>query len=315
MHPDPISQQSPSAAAVAEVRSDPEPMSLDGAADALARVVATAADLDELLAQTLRYERPDLLDQSPRGYDLAMARLLLAQGLFDDQQIVDALVAMRIRNFSPVPTDVDYYSRVLEMARTSEPAAATGPGDVPSDLMTMIEAHGVVPSLADLLEDRYHFAVAEGGDCFVFQAGRYVPARRFLHTVIRRLLEEGNARKHWSATLPKQIAAYIASVAPKLWAHPGEEYINVRNGLIDVATGRLHRHDPAHLSSVQLPITFDPAARCPGWSSSLHQPSRMTRAISPSNCWRSRWCRTRRCRRRSCWSGRVGTASRSTCVR
>lgn len=44
---------------------------------------------------------------------------------------------------------------------------------------------------------------------------------------------------------------------------PVHEYINCRNGMLHWATGKLYPHDPSLLSTVQLPVEWDPRATCP----------------------------------------------------
>jgi len=43
--------------------------------------------------------------------------------------------------------------------------------------------------------------------------------------------------------------------------HP--HLVNVANGMLDWQTGELLPHDPEHLSTIQIPVTYDPAAMCP----------------------------------------------------
>ena len=50
---------------------------------------------------------------------------------------------------------------------------------------------------------------------------------------------------------------------PEISPTPNPDLINVRNGLFDWKTNELRPHDPEVLSTVQLPIEFDPAATCP----------------------------------------------------
>jgi putative DNA primase/helicase len=45
--------------------------------------------------------------------------------------------------------------------------------------------------------------------------------------------------------------------------NPVPEYINVANGLLDWRTGTLHAHRAEVLSTVQLPVEYDPEATCP----------------------------------------------------
>jgi len=39
--------------------------------------------------------------------------------------------------------------------------------------------------------------------------------------------------------------------------------VNVANGMLDWRSGELRPHDPKHLSTIQIPVMFDPAATCP----------------------------------------------------
>jgi phage/plasmid-associated DNA primase len=119
--------------------------------------------------------------------------------------------------------------------------------------------------LADLLEDEFHFAADGSRDTFVFTDGRYVRAADLLHEAARSLLENGDARKSWTISLPRELNAYLGARAPRLWSHPGDRYLNLTNGLLDLTSGTLLEHDPRHLSTVQLPVEFQPEARCPGW--------------------------------------------------
>jgi putative DNA primase/helicase len=61
-------------------------------------------------------------------------------------------------------------------------------------------------------------------------------------------------------------------------AHP--LLLNVRNGTVDLATGRLQRHDPDQLLTMQAPVDFDPEARAPLFQSCLDrwQPDPAVRA-------------------------------------
>jgi P4 family phage/plasmid primase-like protien len=52
---------------------------------------------------------------------------------------------------------------------------------------------------------------------------------------------------------------------------PSQDYINLSNGLYNRKIGRLEPHTPDHLSQVQLPISFDEAATCPGLTRFLEE--------------------------------------------
>jgi putative DNA primase/helicase len=52
-------------------------------------------------------------------------------------------------------------------------------------------------------------------------------------------------------------------------APPDCQYINLRNGRLDWATGSLEPHTPAYFTTVQLPVEYDPAALCPAFDNYL----------------------------------------------
>ncbi len=47
--------------------------------------------------------------------------------------------------------------------------------------------------------------------------------------------------------------------------------LNVRNGTIDLRTGKLRPHDPADLCTKLCPVDYDPQAECPRWDAFLEQ--------------------------------------------
>ena len=50
---------------------------------------------------------------------------------------------------------------------------------------------------------------------------------------------------------------------------PDGQYINLRNGRLDWATGSLEPHTPAVFTTTQLPVDYDPAALCPAFDTYL----------------------------------------------
>src|SRR5437763_5281033 len=49
------------------------------------------------------------------------------------------------------------------------------------------------------------------------------------------------------------------------------DILNLQNGLLNSETGEFTEHSPTHLSLVQLPIRYDPNAKCPNISKFLEQ--------------------------------------------
>ena len=60
-------------------------------------------------------------------------------------------------------------------------------------------------------------------------------------------------------------------MSPSFGSAPSPATINVGNGLLDWKTGVLWKHDHNHLSSIQIPVTYDPSATCPKWDRFVDQ--------------------------------------------
>ncbi|MPZ08570.1 MAG: hypothetical protein GEU26_19540, partial [Nitrososphaeraceae archaeon] len=54
-------------------------------------------------------------------------------------------------------------------------------------------------------------------------------------------------------------------VAPRIACEPIGELVNFRNGLLDWRSGELRSHTPDVLSTVQLPVNYNPDATCPAF--------------------------------------------------
>jgi putative DNA primase/helicase len=67
------------------------------------------------------------------------------------------------------------------------------------------------------------------------------------------------------------IQTIVRSKAPVISFDPVPEVINCRNGMLDWRTGELKDHDPAAMSTVQLPWDWDPEAQCPAFHKFLEE--------------------------------------------
>jgi putative DNA primase/helicase len=64
---------------------------------------------------------------------------------------------------------------------------------------------------------------------------------------------------------------WLASELPSLPESPDPNILNVANGLLDWRTGELRPHDPEFPSYVQLPVVWDPNAKCPRFKKFLRE--------------------------------------------
>jgi P4 family phage/plasmid primase-like protien len=148
---------------------------------------------------------------------------------------------------------------------TSNYGAAGSPGRPPND-------PGLVRFLAETIESQASFACDAGGLLYIYQDGVYVPeAERYVKQTVIYYLKAWNDTKHWSSHLSAETTAFLATCAPTLWERPPLDLLNVRNGLLDLQSRTLQPHTPSFLSTVQLPVFYDPAAGCPVWCNFLQK--------------------------------------------
>jgi putative DNA primase/helicase len=128
------------------------------------------------------------------------------------------------------------------------------------------EQVGMTKLLADAITAEEHFAQDAGGKLYRFSDGVYKQfAERFIKRRVKELAEEWGETKRWSAHRANEVTEYIRADAPVLWERPPLDEINLRNGIFNIWTRCLRDHDPAFLSTVQIPVEYDPDAACPEW--------------------------------------------------
>ena len=102
---------------------------------------------------------------------------------------------------------------------------------------------------------------------YIYSNGVWQPNRSRIESEVATLL--GNRYRKIHAANALDLIRF--SDAPRISCDPLPRYINVRNGMVDWATGTLTDHDPGYLSTVQLPIEYDADAsktQQTGWPAS-----------------------------------------------
>ncbi len=123
-----------------------------------------------------------------------------------------------------------------------------------------------VYQIAELISGRHRFAQDAGGRLYIFRGGNYhSDGASFVRQQVKQLLERMRLSSKWSSHKAEEVIKYIEVDAPLLWERPKLDVVNLLNGLLDVNTQTLSPHSADFLSPVQLPVKFDPSARCPAW--------------------------------------------------
>ena len=113
--------------------------------------------------------------------------------------------------------------------------------------------------LADALMERQHYRFTAPA-LWVYKDGVYVRDEGQINSECLTLLgPEWTSRRRDEAITYTQDAQRLHA-----WQDAQARLLNVRNGLYDLTAGTLGKHTPTYFSMVQLPMNYDPAARCPG---------------------------------------------------
>lgn len=119
-----------------------------------------------------------------------------------------------------------------------------------------------VATLAADLRHRYPMAVARDRSIAIYAEGVFHTGRSELGDAVAGALGEDFRRTHLR-DVEEFLTHRLSGEGLELPEHAREPILNVSNGMLNLLTGMLEPHDPAHLSYVQIPLAWDPDATCP----------------------------------------------------
>lgn len=98
-----------------------------------------------------------------------------------------------------------------------------------------------------------------GGELFTYRDGHYRPGGgdNLRERITRKLGDE------WKGHRANETLGYLYDSAPRLLDSPPVDQINLLNGVLDTSDSQLAPHSSDFLTPIQIPVTFDPAAKCP----------------------------------------------------
>ncbi len=122
----------------------------------------------------------------------------------------------------------------------------------------------LIRDLAGAITSKERFARNGSGVLYGYRDGVYRPDREMLiRRRVKHLLLHYDCTEMWSRRLAGEIVEFIALDVPAVPERPSIELINVENGFLNVRTRQLFPHSPDLLSTIRIPVTFDPQAGCP----------------------------------------------------
>lgn len=173
---------------------------------------------------------------------------------------------------------VDHDVADLEQLVEPTPAPAVKPTKLfrPSDPSVYFSREGLLAR--DLADDVMRMVTCGYGAAdqrlYVYEHGVWRPDDGRINAGIATTL--GNRYRKAHATNVIDLIKYTPGI-PRISREPMPAYINVRNGMIDWRTGKLLPHKPEYCSTVQLPVAYDPHAKCPKFDTFLAQ-------VLPEDC-------------------------------
>lgn len=166
----------------------------------------------------------------------------------------------------PVERRRSYLENLIRHAKPRlprRPAASRSkePAEVPDE--GFFDHNGLkVRDLYVAIVDRYPAALTREHRVALYRNGVFNTDSTALSGVVGELLDNRFRPSHRSAVEEYATGALFneGRILPECVDVP---LLNLRNGMLDLATGALKPHDPAYMSSTQLPIVWDPDATCP----------------------------------------------------
>jgi putative DNA primase/helicase len=117
-------------------------------------------------------------------------------------------------------------------------------------------------TLARVVFDQAPLLLTREENIAVYRDGVYRIDKLGLMAVVSELLGE-EYRPHLLTTVTDKLASALSSLKMIAPDRQPEPLLNCPNGMVDLRSGERLDHDPDFLSTIQIPIEYDPAATCP----------------------------------------------------
>ena len=191
--------------------------------------------------------------------DLAMANIL-AYWANGDESIMDRLFrqsGLMREKWDRVTGDSTYGQRTIEKAIDGL-AMSPKSAEISVNPERYFNKSQFIPKrLAEEIMKIYHIKFA-GGRFWIYEDGVYKQEREdLLAREIQRLLADESRDNRI-----REVLNHIRREALIDLPTPDAQFINVLNGRLNWRKGKLEPHDPKHFDIVQLPVTYDPDAKC-----------------------------------------------------
>ena len=235
-------------------------------------------DIAEYLRTHTFEEFKQLCDEGMSVWDMKLAQQEVPADVTSSARTARSFVVKELAAMEPVErtafieSDVKAYftlsdDAVKELVKTAPEAAKSDTGfNVLSDRFLVgakkvFDANGFAKWL--ITDSGYTFAtLSDTDEVVVYDAGVY---RNGGEVTIRRTVEQVMDGTKITKNAANEVIGHIQrrTYTERDEFDKDKRIINLKNGLYDTKTGELKPHTPDYLSTVQIPVAYDPAATCP----------------------------------------------------
>lgn len=160
------------------------------------------------------------------------------------------------------PEEIGYFKRVIQEGIERDLIITKLKGDSLPKFASII---------ADVFLENFHFAtVAETKDILMYENGVYkAGAESFIETQIENIIPPETITKN----LIEEVLGHIQrSTYRKLKEFNSDPFmLNLKNGILDIRTFEFKPHTPAFLSTIQIPVTYNPEAKSDLWEKVVNE--------------------------------------------
>jgi putative DNA primase/helicase len=160
--------------------------------------------------------------------------------------------------------------------------------------------------LAEEIREAYGVKRGEGGHLYHYRDGVFrFDGRERVEQVCARVLGERFKPRH-----AREVADVLRAGHQEIPDEPNADLLNVANGMLDWRTADVLPHAPEHLSTIPVPVAWNPDAGCPPVDTFLSEVLPLDAQQVRARRSATRWCPRVSSARRSCASAAARTASR-----
>ena len=166
------------------------------------------------------------------------------------------LLAKELAKANATPEEITYFARVIQEG-------------IERDFIITKEKEDKIPKIAseiaDVFLENFHFkTIMQTDEILMYENGVY---KRDAETFIKKEIENVIPPEILTESIIKEVLGHIRrSTYEKLEKFNANPYLlNLKNGILDIRTFEFKPHTPEVLSTIQIPVEYNPNAKCELW--------------------------------------------------